>query len=168
MYAAIDVQYADPKAAAACVTFDGWSNEVADQEASVLIDQVAPYIPGQFYRRELPCILAVLEKVQSSFDAVLIDGYVWLGHDRPGLGQYLFEALGGTTPVIGVAKSAFADDEAAVPVIRGESANPLYVTAAGFDTRSAARHVEAMHGPYRMPTLLKSVDTLCRRALDIL
>ena len=64
--------------------------------------------------------------------------------------------------MIGVAKTAFAGAPA-VPVVRGDSARPLYVTAAGLDPQLAARHLAAMHGPHRLPTLLKRVDTLARQ-----
>jgi deoxyribonuclease V len=47
-------------------------------------------------------------------------------------------------------------------VLRGGSARPLYVTAAGLSADEAARRVRDMHGPYRIPTLLKRVDQLCR------
>ena len=163
--AAIDVQYDDPHAAAACVAFNDWTDGTADRHASIRIDGVAPYVPGRFYERELPCILAVIEEIKQSFELIIIDGYVWLAHERPGLGQYLFEALGGGTPVVGVAKSEFADNDAAVPILRGSSGNPLFVTAAGCDLQTAASNVLRMHGANRIPTLLKSVDTLCRRAI---
>jgi hypothetical protein len=35
------------------------------------------YEPGQFYRRELPYVLALLESLESS-PAVVVDGFVWL------------------------------------------------------------------------------------------
>jgi len=47
-------------------------------------------------------------------------------------------------------------------VLRGDSRRPLYVTAAGLDPAAAALHVRSMHGPFRIPTLLKRVDQLCR------
>lgn len=45
---------------------------------------------------------------------------------------------------------------------RGTSRSPLYVTAAGMDATEAARHIAEMHGPHRIPTLLKRIDRLCR------
>ena len=45
---------------------------------------------------------------------------------------------------------------------RGTSRSPLYVTAAGMEATEAARHIAEMHGPHRVPTLLKRVDRLCR------
>ncbi|MFY0538676.1 hypothetical protein [Nannocystis pusilla] len=37
----------------------------------------------------------------------MIDGHVWLGPDRPGLGVHLHRALGEAIPVVGVAKNPF-------------------------------------------------------------
>jgi deoxyribonuclease V len=127
--------------------------------------RVEPYQPGEFYRRELPCLLAVLGKAGAPPAAVVIDGYVWLGDEgRPGLGAHLYAALGQAVPVIGVAKTHFAGVRVARPVLRGGSKRPLWVTASGIDADTAARHVAAMYGPFRVPTLLKRVDQLCRRA----
>ena len=40
-------------------------------------------------------------------------------------------------------------------ILRGRSRCPLYVTAVGMDLAEAAGHIQAMHGPYWIPTLLK-------------
>jgi deoxyribonuclease V len=170
MFACVDVDYrktdADADAAmAACLVFGAWSDPL---EASRHVERVAPvepYEPGQFYRRELPCVLRVLARVTAPLDVVVVDGYVWLDSaGRRGLGAHLHAALGGRAAVIGVAKSPFRDVTAAVPVCRGASHNPLYVTAAGVDVRDAARWIASMDGPYRVPTLLRRVDQLCRAA----
>ena len=129
------------------------------------ISPVAPYEPGQFYRRELPCLLAVLGQVRQPLETVVVDGYVWLRDENtPGLGGHLYEALGKSIPVIGVAKTQFLSAGAAKPILRGNSQRPLFVTAAGIDLETAMRHVQSMHGPFRIPTLLKRVDQLCRQS----
>jgi hypothetical protein len=46
---------------AACVCFGAWPDGISALESVVHIRDVAPYQSGQFYRRELPCILAVLD-----------------------------------------------------------------------------------------------------------
>lgn len=168
MLAAIDVQYCDEKAAAACVAFDDWTDAAPADRKTTIIDSVAPYVPGRFFERELPCLLAALNAFDITFDAIVIDGYVWLARERPGLGSHLFEELGAEVPVIGVAKTAFKDNDVAIPIRRGASAMPLYITAAGLDPEVAAHHVTSMHGPHRTPTLLKCVDRLCRSAADAL
>ncbi|MCA9705979.1 MAG: endonuclease V, partial [Myxococcales bacterium] len=124
----------------------------------------APYVPGQLYLRELPCLLAVLERVARPLDAVLVDGYAVLDDlGRPGLGAHLHAALERRVPVVGVAKTHFRGSTA-VEVLRGGSTRPLYVTAVGMGPERAAEGVGRMHGPHRIPTLLRRVDRLCRDA----
>jgi deoxyribonuclease V len=165
MLACVDVDYRDHEAVVACVLFRAWTDAASAAEEVERLAQVEPYQPGQFYRRELPCLLAVLRKVPAPPEAVVVDGYVWLADETaPGLGGHLYAALGRAVPVIGVAKTRFAGAVLARPVVRGISRRPLWVTAAGIDPDAAARHVVAMHGPFRIPTLLKRVDQLCRGA----
>jgi deoxyribonuclease V len=162
MLACVDVDYRAEVTVAACVLFRDWSDAA---EAGKLVERgpaAAPYEPGQFYRRELPFLLRVLGAVTEPLEAVVIDGYVWLGEARPGLGAHLYEALGRRVPVVGVAKTAFHENPAALPVLRGQSRKPLYVTAVGLEASAAAEQVRRMHGPSRLPTLLGRVDRLCR------
>jgi deoxyribonuclease V len=109
-------------------------------------------------------LLAALAQAPHLPEAIVVDGYVWLGPERrPGLGARLFEALAGASAVVGVAKAPFFGTVAA-PVRRGHSQRPLWVTAAGIEDRDAAAHIESMHGQFRIPTLLKAVDRSCRSA----
>ena len=164
MLACVDVDYHDGRAVAACVLFRAWCDSESAGECVDEIVQVETYQPGQFYRRELPCLLSLLARIKEPLETIVIDGYVWLGDEtKPGLGAHLFEALGRNVPVVGVAKSRFAGAEAET-VCRGSSRRPLYVSAAGMDRQTAARHIQSMHGPYRIPTLLRKVDQLCRRS----
>jgi deoxyribonuclease V len=161
MLACVDVDYRDDHALAACVLFRRWDDENSAGTHVEIVAPVRPYQPGQFYLRELPCLLAVLGKVKEPLEAVVVDGYVWLADERsPGLGGHLYAAL--KLPVIGVAKTRFLAATAATAILRGDSQRPLHVTAAGIDVATAARHIQNMHGPYRIPTLLKLVDQLCR------
>lgn len=163
MIACVDVDYRASGAVAACVLFREWSDGTAARETVVPIATVEEYEPGKFYRRELPCLLSVLEAAGGAPDVVVVDGYVWLADERePGLGAHLHEALGGRSAVVGVAKTRFMRATLAHEVLRGTSRHPLFVTAAGMDADEAARHVGQMHGPHRIPTLLKRVDQLCR------
>jgi deoxyribonuclease V len=166
MMICVDVDYRDDHAVAAGVLFREWTDGTAARELVERIDGVEPYVPGEFFRRELPCLLALLARVGEPIDLVVIDGYVWLGDEtRPGLGARLYEALGRSTPVVGVAKTCFRSATLAVAVRRGEEAKrPLYVTAAGIAVEEAARHIAEMHGGHRLPTLLKRVDSACRGA----
>ena len=98
---------------------------------------------------------------------IIIDGYVWLdANHRPGLGAILHEALGKRVPVVGVAKTVFGDALSwCIPVVRGVSRRPLFVTAAGINAEEAAKGVHTMHGLHRIPTLLKLVDSAAHAAL---
>jgi deoxyribonuclease V len=165
MLAYVDVDYRDDRAVAACVLFHDWGDEHGAAELVRTIEHVEPYEPGRFYKRELPCLLAVLADVAGPLDVVLVDGYVWLQDEQtPGLGGHLYEALGRKVAVVGVAKTHFATAGAARPVKRGDSDRPLFVTAAGMAVEEAARLVQQMHGSFRLPTLLKRVDHLCRNS----
>jgi deoxyribonuclease V len=162
--ACIDALYRDDNATVALVIFDEWSSDRASMLLMRKLTGAQPYEPGKFYKRELPCALAVLREVDLPLDAILIDGYVWLdqANEEPGFGAHLFKALDERIPVIGVAKSLYRES-AAVKVLRGKSTRPLYVTAAGMDPLVAAEHVKGMHGRYRIPTLLKVADEATRQ-----
>lgn len=150
-------------AVAAAVGFDDWPAPRAAQSWTVHIEGIAPYVPGRFYERELPCLLRLLRD-RPPPEVVVVDGHVWLGPSRrPGLGWHLWDALDGHVPVIGVAKRPFRDG-GAVEICRGDSATPLHVTAIGMDEARAASCILAMHGRHRIPTLLRQVDQLCRGA----
>ncbi len=162
MIAAFDVHYFGNECAfAAAVLFGEYRDEEAAEERTTVVDGVSPYVSGQFYRRELPCILRLLEQLDETPEEMVIDGYVMLG-ERPGLGRYLFESFAGKIPVIGAAKSKHADSSS-IEVVRGGSKRPLYVTSAGVDTDAAAERIRTMHGAHRFPTLLRRVDFLARR-----
>jgi len=165
MIAAVDVHYGQKGAKAGGILFEDWESDRAILQVVAIVPIVAAYEPGNFYRRELPCLLKVLAKMPKTFATVIVDGYVWLGSDgKPGLGAHLFRALGGEIPVVGVAKSPFAATESAIPVFRGRSRKPLYIGAIGMEPLEAARNVARMHGAYRIPTLLRLVDKLARGA----
>lgn len=167
MLACVDVAYRDDEAVAACVLFRAWTDAAAAEEWVQRVRPVEPYQPGEFYRRELPCLLAVLAPARDRLEVVIVDGYVWLEETAPGLGARLYDALVQAVPVVGVAKTRYAGADRARPVYRGGSRRPLYVTAAGIDPETAARDIQTMHGPFRIPTLLKRADQLCRRACRI-
>ena len=168
MIACIDVAYDDTdpagtRATAACVVMPGWSSARPTAEYVRVVSGVAAYVPGQFYRRELPCVLAVLERVVEPLQRVVVDGQEILdAAGTYGLGGFLYEALGRRLAIIGVAKTRFRSNTAAIEVLRGGSARPLFVTALGVDPQAAAAAIAGMHGDHRLPTLLKRVDRLCR------
>jgi deoxyribonuclease V len=197
----VDVDYRASCVVTAALAFEAWESDTASFEVVSCSDEApAEYVPGSFYERELPYILAGLAGLApvaglaglapvaglaglapvaglvgpaalgepaelpeaAPASTVIIDGYVWLGAGRPGLGAHLYQALGQRTAVVGVAKRRFHGAGDAVPILRGTSQVPLFVTAVGIDLAGAAEGVRRMHGAHRIPTLLKRVDRLSR------
>lgn len=164
MHLAMDVDYReDGGALAAGALFPDWGAAQAERFVIRRLERVAPYRPGRFFERELPCLLAVLEASPCLPETILIDGYVTLGAEkRDGLGAHLFAALNGEIPVIGIAKTRFHEAPADTEVLRGTSLKPLYVTSLGLAPEAARATVRAMHGAHRIPTILAAVDRACR------
>lgn len=146
----------------AAVLFSTWLDAAPTQELVLTLSSQAGYVPGEFYKRELPCLLHLIQSLPEIPGTIIVDGYVWLGPDVPGLGARLYEALGHKAAIIGVAKTLFRSQDIACPVFRGGSQRPLYVTAAGIDAQTAVSSIQSMHGEYRIPTLIKRADQLAR------
>lgn len=164
--AVVDVHYGVSGATAACVILAAWEAERPVLEVTADIERVLPYESGNFYRRELPCITTVLDKLPRKPNVVVIDGYVWLGEEsRAGLGAHLHETMGGKIAVVGVAKSFYPFGKDVAEVWRAQSKRPLYISAAGMNLSTAADWVRKMHGGSRIPTALRRVDQLCRGAI---
>ncbi len=162
---ALDAHYDEPKqrAVTAGVVFEDWSSSEALDAWWMRTDGVAAYEPGSFYRRELPCLLPMVEALLElhPIRVIVVDGFVDLGGGRPGLGRHLFNELDAPGPeVVGVAKNPFAG-ALATPVYRNESRRPLWVGATG-DRDTAVHGVLSMAGQFRLPKLLKQVDRLAR------
>jgi len=164
--ACLDVDYRGARARAACVVIDSWTTAKPVAVYTREIEDIQPYEPGNFYRRELPCLLSVLQLLPERPDVVVVDGYVWLSStDRPGLGAHLHAALNRYTSVVGVAKTAFVGVESStivVAVARGSSKKPLYVTSVGVDPEVAAGWIRSMAGRSRIPDILRAADQLAR------
>ena len=164
MYVAANVHYlacGGARAAAVMAADAAFIHLVADRVR--LVPDVESYQPGQFYLRELPALHAVLDGL-TEMALLVVDGYADLDPDgRPGLGARAHAEF--AVPVIGVAKSPFRTATHAIPVFRGASARPLYVTAAGMPRTDAADLVRHMAGRYRMPDALRRADTLARAGL---
>ena len=166
MIIAIDVHYRENIAKSVSIAFDNWTDALPHTTHIVEVKNIAPYIPGQFYKRELPCILKVLEKSDlSKIALIIVDGYVILNDEgKAGLGHYVYEALAQKIPIVGVAKRSFHNNKKKViQVFRGASKNPLYVTSVGIDLTEAAEQVKNMAGDYRFPELLKILDQETKR-----
>ena len=164
MILAVDVDYREHTAKAAGVVVESWCDAEPSSIVISNIRDIADYEPGNFYLREMPCILQLIKENKLEPSIIVIDGFVWLGSESsPGLGMRLFDALKSKVNVVGVAKKAFKDTPKNTEVLRGKSAKPLYVTSAGISLEEAKRNIAQMDGIYRVPTLLKRADTECRK-----
>lgn len=162
MILAFDTYYFENKAKTICVSFNHWTTAEPTEVFEEIIEGVAEYEPGSFYKRELPCILSLLKDVKyDNIEAIIIDGFVHLDDEQKlGLGGYLYNALNQSIPIIGVAKSSFYGIEKKVKALtRGDSKKALFITSVGIDLDSAYENIKSMHGKYRMPTILQIVDS---------
>lgn len=126
-------------------------------------NNIAPYQSGQFYRRELPCIMALLDKIDkidlSTISTIVIDGYVHLADGKIGLGGYLYHALDKTIPIIGVAKKEFSGNKPyLIEIICDQSKHPLYISAIGIPFENVVANINSVAGKYRMPDLLSFLE----------
>ncbi|WP_367389452.1 endonuclease V [Lewinella sp. LCG006] len=163
MIICIDVHYRDDFAQVAGVLFKDWTDEEAYKTYTIQTPLAGEYEPGKFYKRELPALLALLREVSEPLDFILVDSYVYLGKDKPGLGVYLYEVLDVKVPVIGLAKNHFrAAEEVEVRLLRGDSSKALFVTAIGCEATWATDRIKEMAGDYRLPNLVKLADQLSK------
>lgn len=169
MILATDVKYYDKEATARAIgILFNWLDEEPSKLIVKEVNNIHEYIPGQFYKRELPCILEILETINlDDIDTVIVDGHVYISNEMDyGLGAHLWKSLDSRIPVIGVAKSAFkTNNNTVVELYRGESKTPLYVSSIGLDLKEAVKRIQQMHGSYRLPTILKEVDRITKEKI---
>lgn len=76
MIAALDVDYDESASAAtaAAVVFTHWQDAFPHSEYTAQCQNIQSYVPGEFFKRELPCLMVVLAKVTEPLDVIVIDG----------------------------------------------------------------------------------------------
>lgn len=166
MLLAIDIHYKATYAKCVGVLFN-WEDESPNDTIITTVKEVQPYIPGEFYKRELPCVLKVIEKVNlATLEAIIVDGHVYVDNEKKfGLGGYLWKALDEKVPIIGIAKKPFVNtDKVSTPILRGNSTKPLFISSIGIAHEDVLQKVKLLHGAHRMPTLLKEMDRLTKTA----
>lgn len=165
MILAFDTYYYEDKARTIALQFENWQDTEETNVYEETLSGISEYVSGEFYKRELPCIVSLLAQIDlTQCKAIVIDGFVILNDERKlGLGGYLYEKLNPRIPIIGVAKNNFAKiNSQKKAILRGESKKPLYITTVGIDLDFAAQKIKEMAGEYRMPDILKKVDSLGR------
>ncbi|KQB42360.1 endonuclease V [Flavobacterium aquidurense] len=165
MILAFDTYYFDEKAKTVCLEFEEWNESKNFKIHTEIIDNIEEYVPGEFYKRELPCIISLLNKIDlKNIEAIVVDGFVYLDDEKKyGLGGRLYEKLNSEIPIIGVAKTNFAAIEKNKrALVRGDSKKPLFITSIGIELDDAFEKVASMAGEFRFPTLLKELDRLTK------
>ncbi|MGW7051449.1 endonuclease V [Streptomyces sp. NPDC054887] len=181
----VDVAYDDERdvVAAAAVVLDAATLTVVEEATAV--GRVAfPYVPGLLAFRELPTVLAALEKLSAGPGLVVCDGYGLAHPRRFGLASHLGVVTGLAT--IGVAKNPFTFTYAQPGPRRGaesplladggeevgralrtqDGVKPVFVSVGhrvGLD--NACAHTLRLASAFRLPESTRAADTLCRRAL---
>lgn len=161
----IDVSYQDNIAKVVGGFFENWHDEKLLKISEKRVNNVREYISGEFYKRELPCILDFLNDFNlKEIELIIIDGFVFLNDiDKKGLGAYLFESLDKSIPIIGVAKSSFHNNNKnVINILRANSKKPLYISSIGIELLKASDLIKNMFGNYRMPNIIKQIDTQTR------
>ncbi|HEY3451300.1 MAG TPA: hypothetical protein VGK67_33385 [Myxococcales bacterium] len=151
-------------ATAACVVLRSFDASESLEERTVTVRTVATRGSGRSFERELSLLRAVLGAVESEIQVAVIGGYVWLdGTTRPGLGAHLYQALGESISVLGIADARCdAGKPEALEVRRGRGSRPVFVTSVGFPPPVVGKLVGAMHGRGRIPWALARAAALGR------
>ncbi|MCZ7439639.1 deoxyribonuclease V [Micromonospora sp. WMMC241] len=182
--AGLDVAYAQSgdRLVAAVTVLDAVSLDVVDE--AVHVGRPAfPYVPGLFAFREMPALLAALDRLTVRPELLVCDGHGVAHPRRFGLACHLgvvtgVPALGvGKTPLVGSwtgpglrrgDRSALRDgDEVVGQVLRTrDGVRPVFVSVGhriGLD--EAVERVLALTPRYRLPETTRTADQLCRQAL---
>ena len=160
--ACFDVYYYEGYAKACCIVFEIEPLESIISRYCEIINSVDRYIPGKFYKRELPCLLKVYKTIEEDIDLIIIDGFVFVENGKKGLGAHLYEALNRKIPIIGVAKTFFKGCTHYIQIYRGKSIRPLYISSIGIELNISAELIRNLNGDNRIPNILKMIDQLTR------
>ena len=91
MLLALDVYYKENEAKVVAVLF----NCEDENPQSIIIDEIIGienYVSGEFYKRELPCIKSILQKISlNDIEVIIIDGHIFVDDDTFGIPNVLKE-----------------------------------------------------------------------------
>ena len=161
MILAIDSYYFEDKAKTVCLIFEQWNSLEIKNSFTEIISNIENYVSGEFYKRELPCILSLISKLDlTKIEYIIIDGFVYLDDNgKFGLGAYLYQKISRKIPIIGVAKTDFISlNKNKQLLFRGKSKKPLFITSIGINIDEAKEKIKIMSGEYRIPNMLKELD----------
>lgn len=165
MILALDVHYKENNSAKSVGVLFDWDDDKPQQTLIEYVQDIDEYVPGEFYKRELPCLMKIIETIDlKTLEAIIVDGYIYVDNSgKFGLGGILWQTLNQQIPVIGLAKTSFhGNKETVKEILRGESKNPLFVSSIDFDLNTASERIKNMKGDYRIPNLLKELDVITK------
>ncbi|EEP73636.1 endonuclease [Micromonospora sp. ATCC 39149] len=182
--AGLDVAYAESgdRLAAAVTVLEARTLAVVDQAVSVG-RPAFPYVPGLFAFRELPALLAALDRLTVRPELLVCDGHGLAHPRRFGLACHLgvvtgLPAIGvGKTPLVGrweppaVARGAWSPlhdgGEVVGRVLRTrDGVKPVFVSVGHrMGLENASDRVLALTPRHRLPETTRTADRLCRDAL---
>ncbi|MEU9824262.1 deoxyribonuclease V [Micromonospora chersina] len=182
--AGLDVAYADSgdRLAAAVTVLDAATLAVVDEAVDVGRPAFG-YVPGLFAFRELPALLAALERLTVRPDLLVCDGHGLAHPRRFGLACHLglvtgLPAIGvGKTPLVGAWDEPAPQRGAWTPLRDGgevvgrvlrtrDGVKPVFVSVGHrMSLDNAVDRVLALTPRYRLPETTRTADHLCRRAL---
>jgi deoxyribonuclease V len=179
----LDVAYDDDGGIAAAVVTLEIAGLTVVEERTHRAQAVFPYEPGLFAFRELPPLLAALERLERAPDVLVCDGHGLAHPRRFGLACHLGVLTG--RPAFGVGKTRFVGTHAnpahergsSVPLVDAgeevgavlrtrDGVKPVYVSAGHrIDLAHACRLTLALTPRYRLPETTRHADRLSRAAL---
>ncbi|WP_043641164.1 endonuclease V [Nonomuraea candida] len=180
LVAGLDVHYhGDDALTAAVVVLDGGTLEPVEQVVAHG-EAAFPYVPGLFAFRELPALVAALERLAVTPDLLVCDGY-GLAHPRGfGLACHLgvltgLPALGvGKTPFVGRHEPPGPERGASTPIVHEgatvgralrtqREVKPVYVSQGHrISLDVATAQVLRLAARYRLPEPVRRADHLAR------
>lgn len=174
-----DVFYNENENAAhiGAITIEDWTSTTIAKQWEIDKKGIdCEYIPGQFYKREMPCLIelwnTISDEDKKNIDTIIVDGFYDIWDGRPGLGHHFHDWLidnGYDVEVVGIAKNPCREtNEFTLPVYRTEASktskwrNALWVNGSNME-HNYQEKVLKMDGKYRIPTMIKHVDKLSRK-----
>lgn len=161
----------------AAIAISDWSSDTIIKSWEIDKNGIdCEYIPGQFYKREMPCLIDLWKQIddndKSQISTIIVDGFYDIWNGKSGLGHHFHDWLtenGYDVEVVGIAKSPCREtSEFTLPVYRTEESktskcrSALWVNGSNMSNDYQTK-VLNMSGKYRIPTMIKAVDKLSRR-----
>lgn len=160
------------------ITFSDWtSDDVIDKFEIDKTGIDAEYIPGEFYKREMPCLIklwnSIPEDVKKNISTVIVDGFYDIWDCRPGMGHHFKDWLSengySNIEVVGIAKTKCREtNKFTLPVYRTKESKEskwrgaIWVNGSN-KNEDYVKRVMSMAGKFRIPSIVKKVDHVSRQ-----